>query len=101
MHTVRRFALAFIVAALSISASGLSSLIVGEPCAGFSVAAEHDSDCPPTCVTCGCCAQAVEPAMFASAGAPDAPVPDFVAVLPPVPNAHPLDILHVPKPRSA
>jgi hypothetical protein len=44
MHDVRRFALALIVAALSISASGLSSLIVGEPCAGFSVAAEHDSD---------------------------------------------------------
>jgi hypothetical protein len=89
-----------IVGALSFSASGISSLIVGEPCAGFSETAEHDNDCPPTCVTCGCCAQAAEPAIIAIASLPAAPVPDLVAVLPAAPKTLSSDILHVPKPRA-
>lgn len=98
---MRRLALAIIVGLLSISASGVLTVVVGEPCAGFSLGAEHDSDCPPTCVTCGCCAQAVEPAIVATVNLPAASVPDLVAVLPVVPKARSHDILHVPKPQAA
>jgi hypothetical protein len=98
---VRRLALAIIVGLLSFSASGVLNLVVGEPCAGFSVSAEHDSDCPPTCVTCGCCAQAVEPATIAIASLAAVSIPDLVAVLPAAPKARSHDILHVPKPPSA
>lgn len=98
---MRHLALAIIVGLLSCSASGVLNLVVGEPCAGFSVSAEHDSDCPPTCVTCGCCAQAVEPAMSAIASLSAASVPDLVTALPAAPKARSHDILHVPKLRAA
>jgi hypothetical protein len=97
--SVRRFVLAFIVGLLTLSASGISSLIVDEPCTGFELSGQGEDDgaCPPTCVTCGCCAQAVDAVAFAIASSPDAPVSDLVAVLPDVLNADPRDILHVPK----
>ena len=93
---VRRFALAVVVGLLAISASGASAVVISEPCTGYELPGE-DGNCPPTCVTCGCCAQAVEPI----------PLPVF-EVLPlsaierrPVPvrylKAPPSDILHVPR----
>lgn len=97
--SVRRFVLTFIVGLLTLSASGASSLIVDEPCTGFEAAGQgaDDGACPPTCVTCGCCAQAVDAVAFAIASSPDRPVSDLLAVLPDVLNADPRDILHVPK----
>ena len=52
---------------------------------------------PPTCVTCGCCGQAVEPAMLGVTSAPNIPAPHNIARLRQFPQTHPLDILHVPK----
>ena len=100
MTSVRRFSLAVIVVLLSISASGLSSLVVPERC-GFSEPVRSDNDCPPTCVTCGCCAQAVEPATLAVNSSADVAVADVVVALPQLLPTDPRDILHVPKLRKA
>ena len=96
-----RLALVIIVGLLSISASGALTVVVGEPIARVTQTPEHDADCPPTCVTCGCCAQAVEPAVIAIAYLSAASVPDLVAVIPAAPKARSHDILHVPKPHAA
>jgi hypothetical protein len=96
---VQRLVLAFIVAMLSLSASGLSSLIVDEACLGDEPPGQSDSVCPPTCVTCGCCAQAIEPVALVAAGSPDVAVTGVDAVLPDLPDSDPRPILHVPKRR--
>jgi hypothetical protein len=98
---VRRLALAYIVAMLTLSASGLSSLLIVEPCTGNEPPGQSDSACPPTCVTCGCCAQAVEPVAIVVTGVPDASVTDVNAALPGLPDTDPRPILHVPKLRLA
>ncbi len=95
---VRRLALAIIVGVLTLSASGLSSLVTEEPCTGYEQAGD-DGACPPTCVTCGCCARAAEPVLVVVAVSPDIPVADLLAFLPRLPGMHSCDILHVPKPR--
>jgi hypothetical protein len=96
---VRRLAFAIIVGLLTLSASGVSTLIAGEPCTGYELAGqgEDEGGCPPTCVTCGCCAQAVEATTMAVQRAPDALVSDLVALFPRIPRTDSLDILHVPK----
>lgn len=99
MPRVRRFAFAIVGGLLRLSASGVSTLIAGEPCTGYEVTGQSEDDgaCPPTCVTCGCCAQAAEPVAVAVSGSPDAPVSALNTVLPRIPTTDPLDILHVPK----
>jgi hypothetical protein len=94
---VRRFALAIIVGLLTLSASGVSGLIVAEPCTGYERSGEDDGACPPTCVTCGCCAQAAEPITIVIAESPNVLVADVAAVLPQFPTTDPRDILHVPR----
>ena len=78
-------------------------VIAGEPCTGFELTGQGEDDgaCPPTCVTCGCCAQAAEPVAVAVSSSPDIRVSDLIAVLPRIPRTDPLDILHVPKLRLA
>jgi len=94
---VRRFALALVVALLAFGVSGASSLILSEPCNDFGQEAGEDGDCPPTCVTCGCCAQAAKPALHMAIVTPEVPVVQIVALAPPLPEFEPRDILHVPK----
>ena len=100
---MRRFAFAIIVGLLTLSASGVSMVIAGEPCTGYELTGqgEDDGGCPPTCVTCGCCAQAAVTVSIAVSSSPDIPVSDVIAVLPRIPRTDPLDILHVPKLRLA
>jgi hypothetical protein len=100
---VRRIVFAIIVGLLTLSASGVSSLIAGEPCTEYELTGqgEESGGCPPTCVTCGCCAQAVEAAVVALSSSPETPISDLGAILPDLPNADPRDILHVPKPTFA
>lgn len=98
---MRRLALVLLVGLLSFSATGVVRLMVGEPCLAFTLSAEDDGNCPPTCVTCGCCAQAAEPAAIVVASSVDTPVPHFTAVLPAFLETDPRDILHVPKQRLA
>jgi hypothetical protein len=98
-QNVRRFALAIIVGLLTLSASGVSTLIAGEPCTGYELAGqgEDDNACPPTCVTCGCCAQAAEPVAVAVSSSPEIPLSNLITVLPRIPRTDPSDILHIPK----
>jgi len=96
---VRRLVLAIIVGVLTFSASGLPSLIAGEPCTGYEQ--PGDAACPPTCVTCGCCAQAAEPALVPVTSSLEVPVADVSPLIPHLAKASPRDILHVPKPLSA
>lgn len=98
---VRRVAFAFIVAFLTISVSGASSLIVREPCSSTEAAGTSHETCPPTCITCGCCAQAVEPVALVLIASPDVRVEVPAPALPQTPESHPRDILHVPKARVA
>jgi len=94
---VRRFVLAIIVGLLTLSASGVSSLVINEPCTNHESQGRDDGACPPTCVTCGCCAQAAEPVTVVVAMSPEVLVADIVAFLPDIPRTAPRDILHVPK----
>jgi hypothetical protein len=94
---VRRFVLAVFVGLLTVSASGVSTLVINEPCTGYELPGSDDGGCPPTCVTCGCCAQAVETVMIVVATSPDVRVTDFAGFLPDLPRTTPRDILHVPK----
>lgn len=98
---MHRIAFAIIVGLLTCSASGVYSLVVNEPCTGYELPGSDDNACPPTCVTCGCCAQAVETIAVVVAVTPDILVADLPEVLPRVPRTTPRDILHVPKPRFA
>ena len=98
---MRRLVFAIIVGLLALSASGATSLIVTEPCRSSERAGEDDGACPPTCVTCGCCAQPAESVAIAVEPSGEAPVGDIDGLLPPLPKTEPRDILHVPKPRPA
>ena len=94
---VRRLVLAFIVALLTFSASGAYALVIGEPCTGYEQSGREDGACPPTCVTCGCCAQAVEPVLLHVTISPDVPIAEIPRPAPRLPIDHTRDILHVPK----
>ena len=98
---MRQFVLAIIVGLLTFSASGLPTLIAGEPCTGYEQPGSEDAACPPTCVTCGCCAQAVEAAVIPVTSSFEAPVADVSPFAPRPATTSPRDILHVPKPFSA
>ena len=101
LFVVRRFALAVIVAVLTFSASGFVSLVRAEPCTANEPAGSNDSNCPPACVTCGCCARAAEPVAFPAMTSPDIPVTAILPTLPELPKTNTRDILHVPKLRLA
>jgi hypothetical protein len=98
---VRRFALAIVVALLTFSASGVYSVVIAEPCSSYEQPGQEDGACPPTCVTCGCCAQAVEPAVLLLATSVETPVVEIIPLVSRIPKATPRDILHVPKLRLA
>lgn len=98
---MRRFTLAIIVGLLTLSVAGVSSLVINEPCTGYELPGSDDGACPPTCVTCGCCAQAAEPVMVVVAIFPDILVADIATFLPDLLRTNPRDILHVPKLRLA
>jgi hypothetical protein len=101
IRAVRRLALAVIIGLLTFSTSGVYTLVINEPCTGYETPGRDDAACPPTCVTCGCCAQAVEPVTVVVSVTPDVPVADIPDVLPRIPRTTPRDILHVPKLRIA
>jgi hypothetical protein len=97
MKRVRRFTLAVVVSLLAFSASGVVSLAGAEPCTAGEPAGRDDRACAPTCVTCGCCVQAVEPAAAATTGAPNLPAAIQLPALIHPPATDPRDVLHVPK----
>jgi hypothetical protein len=98
---VTRIVHAIVVGLLTLSASGVISLAVAEPCTAYEGSRSEDGSCPPTCVTCGCCAQAVEPVTVVVSTIPEAAVADIPDPLPGVPRTTPRDIFHVPKLRVA
>jgi hypothetical protein len=98
---VQRFALAAIVALLTFTASGVSALIVPEPCTAYEQPGQEDGACPPTCVRCGCCARAAETIVPQTEESLDITVAEFHSTTPSLPKTQPRDILHVPKLRFA
>jgi hypothetical protein len=90
-----------LVALLTFSASGVSTLVIVEPCTSYEQPGHDDGTCPPTCVTCGCCAQAVEPAILVAATTIESPVAEITPIIPRPLKTTSRDILHVPKPRFA
>lgn len=97
MTVVRQLALAIIVALLTFNASGVISLVRAEPCTANEPAGGNDSRCPPTCVTCSCCAQAAEPVPLVAMTSAANRIGDIVLALLQLPKIDPRDILHVPK----
>jgi hypothetical protein len=98
---VRRLVLVVSVAMLAFSASGAFALVVPEPCSVFEQTDSDDGACPPTCVTCGCCAQAVEAMALTVAAVPDTPLAEPASLISGLPKTAPGDILHVPRLRRA
>jgi hypothetical protein len=95
---VRRFTFALIAGLLALSVSGVCSLVVNEPCTGYELSVSDDGACPPTCATCGCCAQAVDTVTVVVAALPDLPIAEIPVFLSRLPQTIQRDILHVPKP---
>ena len=93
-----RLALALLVTVLSFSASGLMSVLVDEPCSPTESSSQRDTDCPPTCVTCGCCTQPTEVARITVTFAPQSVSTLEPALVVRVSDSEPQDILHVPRP---
>ena len=94
---MRSFLRLLVVGLLMFSASGVSALVVDDACSLFEQSDGGDRDCPPTCVTCGCCGQAAEPgtvivpmSLRVAAARPSAEPLRF-------PATEPIDVLHVPK----
>jgi hypothetical protein len=98
---VPRLALAIIVGLLTFSASGVSALVIAEPCTGYEQPGQDDGACPPTCVTCGCCGQVAEPVILSVATSPESPIAESAAFIFRVPKTRAREILHVPKLRVA
>ena len=99
---MRRSLLAVVVVLLAFSVSGAQTLIVVEPCTGNEQQDEQgDADCPPTCITCGCCAQAAEPSDLVLADALRIRLAIVALPIPQRPLKNARDILHVPKPPVA
>lgn len=98
---MQRFALAVVVALLTFSASGVSALIVPEPCTGYEQPGQEDGACPPTCVRCGCCARAAEMVVAQTEDSLDITLAESRSSTAPLPETQPRDILHVPKLRLA
>ncbi|MCC7010491.1 MAG: hypothetical protein IT184_16910 [Acidobacteria bacterium] len=94
---MRRLFFAIVVTLLSLSASGAAVLIVDEPCIGVEQSGRDDGACPPTCVTCGCCAQAAEPLLVHASSSDDVVIATADSLVPHLPQTPVLDILHVPK----
>jgi len=98
---VVRFALAVIVALLTFSTSGVSALIVAEPCTGDEQSGQEDGACPPTCVRCACCARAAETVTPQAEDSPEVTVAEIQIATFRLATAQPRDILHVPRLRLA
>lgn len=97
---MRRFVLAIVVALLTFSVSGASALVVNEPCTGYEQPTPDDRDCPPTCVTCGCCPQAVEPVILTIDSSLES-LKQLTVTVRSIPQSRTREILHVPKHRAS
>lgn len=75
---------------------GAASLLVPEPC-GAVERATDDGGCPPSCVTCGCCHQAIDVASVMPLLISPKPPREATEPLPSVSDRDPRDILHVPR----
>ena len=90
--------MAFIVALLVVSASGVFAISWTDPCEGEAQTAQSgDQNCPPTCFTCGCCSQAMEPTVIEVPSTAETVV-ELTPHLSPLPHSRePRGVLHVPK----
>ena len=78
---------ALVAVALILSFSGVASLAFPEPCSSVEQIDDHGTDCAPTCPTCGCCGQALEPTQIAIGETFAAPTVAPVVTLPGLPEA--------------
>ena len=93
---VRRLALSIVALLLAFGLSGAASLVAAEPCSSLESSAT-DSDCPPACVTCGCCHQASDVTIAMPTLSPTARPRPRLEVMPTTSERAPGDILHVPR----
>ena len=93
---MQRVALVLLVATLSFSVSGLSSMFVPEPCT-VGERSGTDNRCPPMCVTCGCCHRSVDVTRLVIAGTQAHVATEMPPLVEQLRSAAPGEILHVPK----
>jgi hypothetical protein len=94
---MRRVVFACVVALLTFSTSGISALTVAEPCTAYEQPGREDRSCPPSCVTCGCCAQAAEPVVVVAPHSPQDRIVHGIPFSRRVPQTRAREVLHVPK----
>ena len=93
---VGRFGQVILVFLIALGASDAASLLVPEPC-GAVERTTGDANCPPTCVTCGCCHQAVDLAIVMPLLVSPRPAVETTEPLASLSDHEPRDILHVPR----
>lgn len=94
---MRRFALVFFVAALSLSASGMIELVLPETCSIEEAnSSQEDRDCAATCVRCHC-ARSIEIAVYSFISGHIPLVAEALPAASFVSSGSPSEILHVPK----
>ena len=97
MIVLPHFARAFILAILTLNASGALAFVVTEPCSVVEAAQDPDGQCAPTCARCGCCARPAVPMPFEVIAAIDLATSTTAPTVLDVPPFSGRDILHVPK----
>jgi hypothetical protein len=85
-----------VVLLLAMGVSGVTGLVVPEPCAAVESTGD-DGTCPPTCVTCGCCHHAVDVASTMPGLVSPTPPADSTEPMRSLSDRDPRDILHVPR----
>jgi hypothetical protein len=95
---MRRVALAVVMLLLGFTTSGLAVFVAPEQCDFIETRETDERDCPPICVTCGCCAQATEATVSIAVAEVELAVSEFVTTIPRLLKAEPQDVLHVPRP---
>jgi hypothetical protein len=93
---VRRLALSIVALLLTFGLSGVASLVAAEPCSSLA-SGTADSDCPPACVTCGCCHQASDVTVAVPALSPTTRPRPRLEIMPTTSDRAPRGILHVPR----
>ena len=95
---MKRGLLSALVAALVLSASGAFAISWTDPCEDEVASTPgEDQSCPPTCFTCGCCSQAIEPPCLDAVPAAEPIAHAEPPSSPGFTNLEPRGILHVPK----
>jgi hypothetical protein len=96
-ETLQRILFALLASFLIVSASGVSALVLDEPCAIGDTDRDDSDGCLPTCATCGCCSQPVVPGAMAVDSTQQLEIAHEPLAINPLISLTARDVFHVPK----